>query len=42
MEILKCKTTIILIVMILGVSYIGGLDNSTLEENNSQNIQVNA
>ena len=45
MEILKSRATIALIVMILGASYIGALDNSSLEDNtqNSANtITVNA
>lgn len=45
MEFLKSKTTIVLVVMILGVAYIGGVDNSSLEDTNSNpeyNISVNA
>lgn len=45
MEMLKSKATIALIVMILGVSYIGALDNNSLEDrsqNNEQTISVNA
>ena len=45
MEFLKSKTTIALVVMILGVAYIGGVDNSSLEDttsNSEYNISVNA
>ena len=44
MEILKSKTTVILIVMILGVSYIGGMISSNLEDikHDIQNVTVNA
>ena len=35
MEFLKSKTTIALIIMILGVAYIGGVDNSSFEDNNN-------
>lgn len=43
MDILKSKTTIILIIMILGVSYVGGVTNS-LENTNSdvENVSINA
>ena len=44
MEMLKSKTTIALVVMILGVAFIGGMDNASLEDNNDvkNNISVNA
>ncbi|MBR2833947.1 MAG: hypothetical protein IKE75_05985 [Bacilli bacterium] len=45
MDILKSKTIIILIVMILSVAFIGGTNNMTLQDNNvkSQNdTSVNA
>ena len=45
MEMLKSKATIALIVMILGVSYVGAMDNNSLEDNtqnNEQTISVNA
>lgn len=42
MEMIKNKVTIGLIVMLLGVSYIGAMDNSHLEENNEKPITVNA
>ena len=45
MEILKNKATVILIVMILGASYIGALDNSSLDDNikdSNNTITVNA
>ncbi len=42
MEMIKNKVTIGLIVMLLGVSYIGAMDNNHLEENNEKPISVNA
>lgn len=43
MELLKSKITIALIVMIWGVSYIGGLDGTNLEdEHNEPTILANA
>ncbi len=43
MEILKNKMTILLIVMILGVSYIGGLENNNnFEDNNDNLVSANA
>ncbi len=43
MEILKNKATILLIVMILGVSYIGGIENNnSFEETNENLISANA
>lgn len=42
MEMIKNKLTIGLIVMLLGVSYIGAIDNNHLEENDEKPIAVNA
>lgn len=42
MEMLKNKVTIVLVVMILGVSYIGAVDNNRLEENDENLVSVNA
>ena len=44
MEMLKCKTTIFLVIMILGVAFIGGMDNVNLDNHHktSHNIFVNA
>ncbi len=42
MEMLKNKMTIGLIIMVLGVSYIGAIDNNHLEENDENLVQVNA
>lgn len=42
MEMLKNKVTIGLIIMILGVAYIGALDNTQLEENDEHLVTVNA
>ncbi len=45
MGMLKSKATIALILMVLGVAYIGGLDNSSLEDNTRTTehpISVNA
>ena len=42
MEMLKNKVTIGLIIMILGVSYIGALDNAHFEENDEHSVTVNA
>lgn len=45
MDMLKSKATIALILMVLGVAYIGGLDNSSLEDNTrttEHSISVNA
>ena len=43
MEFLKNKTTIALIIMILGVSYIGGIENNqSLDEPEENLISVNA
>ena len=45
MEMLKSKATVALIMMILGVAYIGALDNNSLEDNtqnNEHSISVNA
>ncbi len=42
MEMLKNKVTIGLIVMLLGVSYIGGMDNNHFEENGEKTVTVNA
>ena len=33
MELLKCKSVIALVVMILGVSYLSALDNVTVQSN---------
>ena len=41
MEMLKNKVTIGLIIMILGVAYIGALDNNHLEENDEQSVTIN-
>ena len=44
MKMLKSKATIALIIMILGISYIGGVENN-LEDNNQnydQQVSVNA
>jgi len=42
MEIIKNKVTIGLIVMLLGVSYVGAMDNTHLEENSEKPIAINA
>ncbi len=45
MEMLKNKVTILLIMMVLGVAYIGALDNNSLEDQTrsaEQAISVNA
>ncbi len=42
MEILKSKVTIGLIVMLLGVSYVGALDNNHFEKNDEKTITINA
>lgn len=44
MKMLKSKATIALIVMVLGVSYIGGIDNSNFSDsqNFEQSISENA
>ena len=43
MEFLKNKAAILLIVMVLGVSYIGGLENNNhLEETHEDLISANA
>ncbi|MBQ9011181.1 MAG: hypothetical protein IJ093_00840 [Bacilli bacterium] len=45
MKMLKSKATIALIVMVLGVSYVGGIDNSSFEDNTQnyeQSIATNA
>ena len=43
MELLKCKATIALIIMILGVAFVGGVDSANLEDhNNEHNISINA
>jgi len=42
MEMIKNKVTIGLIVMLLGVSYIGAIDNNHLEDNDEKPIAVNA
>ena len=43
MEMLKSKATVALILMILGVAFVGGMDNEHFEENNSTyEISANA
>lgn len=42
MEMLKNKVTILLIVMLLGVSYVGALDNNHFEKNDEKSVIVNA
>ena len=42
MDILKSRAIIILIIMILSVSFIGGADNTTLQDNNDNSISTNA
>ena len=42
MDILKSRAIIILIVMVLSVAFIGGADNTTLQDNNDNNISENA
>ncbi len=42
MEMLKNKVTIGLIIMLLGVSYIGSIDNNHFEENDEKSVIVNA
>lgn len=43
MDILKSKAIVALIVMILSVAFIGGADNTTLQDNtNEHNISANA
>lgn len=45
MEMLKCKTTVLLIIMVLSVAFIGGMDNAKYEDNVSDqtiNSIVNA
>ncbi len=45
MKMLKSKATVAFIVMILGVSYVGGLNNNSLEDNHQteeRSIAVNA
>ena len=43
MEMLKCKATIALVIMVLGVAFVGGMDNASLNDNNTEhNISVNA
>ncbi len=45
MDILKSKATIALILMVLGVAYVGGLDHNSLEDNTRTTehpISVNA
>lgn len=41
MDILKSKITVGLIVMLLGVSYVGALDNNHFEENDEKSVVVN-
>ncbi len=45
MELLKCKSVIALVVMVLGVSYISALDNATVQshaQDNNMEIVENA
>ncbi len=42
MDILKSRAIIILIIMILSVAFIGGADNTTLQDNNDNSISTNA
>ena len=45
MELLKCKSVIALVVMVLGVSYISALDNATVQshaQDNNMKIVENA
>ena len=42
MDILKSRAVIILIIMILSVAFIGGADNTTLQDNNDNSISTNA
>jgi len=42
MEMLKNKVTIGLIIMLLGVSYIGALDNNDFQKNDEKTVTVNA
>ncbi len=38
MEFLKCKSVIILVVMILGVSYISASENVTIQSHSNDNL----
>ncbi len=45
MELLKCRSVIALVVMVLGVSYISALDNATVQshaQDNNMEIVENA
>ena len=42
MEILRNRATMFLIIMILSVAFIGGVNNTNLEDNNEPDVAVNA
>lgn len=42
MEMLKSKATVALVVMILGVAFIGGVDQTSFEDSNTSDYNISA